>query len=88
MQSAAFGRYTSVLLANHGAVVAAKELDAAIYAMEELEETAKLRLLLHGMNPRLLTRAQVGDLVSHFELDRSLIAGDVVADEHSSEGQP
>jgi ribulose-5-phosphate 4-epimerase/fuculose-1-phosphate aldolase len=66
------GKYTSVLLANHGPVVAAKELEAAVYATEELEETAKLRLLLHGLNPRLLSRAQVRDLVTHFGLDRSI----------------
>lgn len=69
------GRYASVLLANHGPVVAGKELEAAIYAIEELEETAKLRLLLHGLNPRLLSRAQVRDLVAHFDLDRSLAEG-------------
>jgi ribulose-5-phosphate 4-epimerase/fuculose-1-phosphate aldolase len=69
------GRYTSVLLANHGPVVAAKDLEAAVYAVEELEETAKLRLLLRGMNPRLLSRAQVRDLVTHFDLDRSLAEG-------------
>jgi 3-dehydro-4-phosphotetronate decarboxylase len=66
------GRYTSVLLANHGPVVAAKDLEGAVYATEELEETAKLRLLLHGMNPRLLSRAQVRDLVTHFGLDPSI----------------
>jgi ribulose-5-phosphate 4-epimerase/fuculose-1-phosphate aldolase len=66
------GRYTAVLLANHGPVVAAKELEAAVYTTEELEETAKLHLLLHGMNPRLLSRAQVRDLVTRFGLDPSI----------------
>ncbi len=80
------GRYTSVLLANHGPVVAAKELEAAVYAMEELEETAKLRLLLHGMNPRLLTRAQVRDLVAHFNLDRSLAIDDADVSDHPHTG--
>ncbi len=69
------GRYTSVLLANHGPVVTGKELEAAVSAMEELEETAKLHLLLHGLNPRLLSRAQVRDLVAHFNLDASLAEG-------------
>jgi ribulose-5-phosphate 4-epimerase/fuculose-1-phosphate aldolase len=73
-----------VLLANHGPVVAARELEAAVYATEELEETAKLRLLLHGLNPRLLTRAQVRDLVTHFKLDASLGQGD--EDDHSGHG--
>jgi ribulose-5-phosphate 4-epimerase/fuculose-1-phosphate aldolase len=67
------GRYSSVLLANHGPVVAGKDLEAAVYSTEELEETAKLRLLLHGLNPRLLSRAQVRDLVAHFDLDEAIL---------------
>jgi ribulose-5-phosphate 4-epimerase/fuculose-1-phosphate aldolase len=78
------GRYSSVLLANHGPVVAAKDLEGAVYAMEELEETAKLRLLLHGLNPRLLTRAQVRDLVSHFKLDADLAPEEPHHHHHSS----
>lgn len=66
------GKYSAVLLANHGPVVAGKDLEAAVYATEELEETAKLRLLLHGLNPHLLTRAQVRDLVTHFNLDEAI----------------
>jgi ribulose-5-phosphate 4-epimerase/fuculose-1-phosphate aldolase len=67
------GKYGSVLLANHGPVVAARDLEAAVYATEELEETAKLHLLLHGMNPRILSRAQVRELVDHFGLERSIV---------------
>ena len=52
----------AVLLANHGPVVAGKALDAAVYAAEELEETAKLHLLLRGAPVRLLTDEQVADL--------------------------
>ncbi len=52
----------AVLLANHGPVVAGKSLEDAVYAMEELEETAKLYLLLHGRNPRHLTEAQIAKL--------------------------
>jgi 3-dehydro-4-phosphotetronate decarboxylase len=70
------GRYSSVLLANHGPVVAGRDLEAAVYATEELEETAKLRLLLTGMNPRLLSKDQVRDLVKHFKLDPSLAEDD------------
>ena len=62
------GRYSSVLLANHGPVVAGETLEAAVFATEELEETAKLYLLLRGMNPRYLTPQQVADLVSFFGL--------------------
>jgi 3-dehydro-4-phosphotetronate decarboxylase len=60
------GRYTSVLLANHGPVVAGDTLEAAVFATEELEEAAKLYLLLRGMNPRYLSPEQVTDLVKVF----------------------
>jgi ribulose-5-phosphate 4-epimerase/fuculose-1-phosphate aldolase len=63
------GKYSSVLLANHGPVVAGDNLEAAVYTMEELEETAKLFLLLRGLNPRFLTPAQVDDLVATFGVE-------------------
>ncbi len=63
------GRRSAVVLANHGPVVAAKELEAAVYAMEELEETAKLALLTRGLNPRLLTEAQIAGLVRQFDVE-------------------
>jgi ribulose-5-phosphate 4-epimerase/fuculose-1-phosphate aldolase len=63
------GRYSSVLLANHGPVVAGETLEAAVFATEELEETAKLYLLLRGLNPRYLSPAQVSDLAAAFGLD-------------------
>jgi 3-dehydro-4-phosphotetronate decarboxylase len=39
-----------------------------VFAVEELEETAKLYLLLRGLNPRYLTPAQVADLTTVFGL--------------------
>ena len=60
------GKHAAVLLANHGPVVAGASLAAAVNAMEELEETARLYLLLRGLSPRLLTRAQIDDLTRHF----------------------
>jgi ribulose-5-phosphate 4-epimerase/fuculose-1-phosphate aldolase len=63
------GRRSAVLLANHGPVVAGKDLDAAVYATEELEETARLALLTRGCNPVMLTDAQVRDAVTTFEVD-------------------
>ncbi|TWU15415.1 3-oxo-tetronate 4-phosphate decarboxylase [Allorhodopirellula heiligendammensis] len=50
------------LLANHGPVIGAIDLDQAVYAIEELEETAKLFLMLRGLPTRYLTDAQVADL--------------------------
>jgi ribulose-5-phosphate 4-epimerase/fuculose-1-phosphate aldolase len=55
-----------VLLANHGPVVAGKDLAGAANAIEELEETAKLFLLLHGHRTRPLTADQIRDLHEHF----------------------
>jgi ribulose-5-phosphate 4-epimerase/fuculose-1-phosphate aldolase len=60
------GRHHSILLANHGPVVAAASLDAAVNAIEELEQTAKLMLLLRGQALRLLTPAQVAELNRRF----------------------
>ena len=60
------GRYASVLLANHGPVMAGETLTAAVNAIEELEETAKLYMLLRGLNPRLLSPAQVAELGQAF----------------------
>ena len=56
----------AVLLANHGPVVSGRTLTDAVYAAEELEEAAKLALLLRGASPRLLTGAQVADLLATF----------------------
>lgn len=63
------GKRSAVLLAHHGPVVAGKDLDAAAYAMEELEETARLTLLTLGMRPKLLSDAEVRGLVDHFDIE-------------------
>ena len=49
----------AVLLANHGPVVAGKTLEDAVYAIEELEETARLFLLLRNMETQYLDEKQV-----------------------------
>ncbi len=60
--------HTAVLLANHGPVVAAKSLEAAVSASEELEESARLFLLLQNGETRSLDFAQVKELRERFPI--------------------
>jgi ribulose-5-phosphate 4-epimerase/fuculose-1-phosphate aldolase len=62
------GAHHAVLLANHGPVVAGTTLANAQYATEELEETAKLFLLLRGMPIKPLTPQQADDLRLRYNL--------------------
>ena len=52
----------AVLLANHGPVVAGNSLEDAVYAVEELEQTAHLYLLLRRGETSYLTPEQVAGL--------------------------
>ena len=52
----------AVLLANHGPIVAGKSLRDAVYATEELEETAKLFLMLRGMKTNFLSGSDAAAL--------------------------
>jgi ribulose-5-phosphate 4-epimerase/fuculose-1-phosphate aldolase len=56
------GKHHAILLANHGPVVAGKDLESAVYATEELEETAKLYLMLRGNRLKILAPEQVAEL--------------------------
>lgn len=63
------GKRSAVLLANHGPVVAGRDLDAALNAMEELEATARLALLLHGRSINQLAHGQIRSIVDRFSID-------------------
>lgn len=63
------GKRSAVMLANHGPVVAGKDVEAACNAIEELEATARLALLTRGLSPRMLSAAQVADIVTTFNVE-------------------
>ena len=60
------GKHHAMLLPNHGPVVSGTNLETAQYAIEELEEAARLFLLLKDQRIRLLTPEQCGDLEARF----------------------
>ena len=63
------GRRSAVMLANHGPVVAGKDVEAACNAIEELEDTARLAMLTRGLNPRALDPDQVRALITQFDVE-------------------
>ena len=63
------GKRAAVMLANHGPVVAGKDAEAACNAIEELEDTARLAMMLRGVNARVLTDAQVAAVVTTFDVE-------------------
>ena len=62
------GKRSAVMLANHGPVVAGKDVEAACNAIEELEDTARLAMMTRGLSPQGLTQAQVQAVVTQFDV--------------------
>jgi ribulose-5-phosphate 4-epimerase/fuculose-1-phosphate aldolase len=60
--------HAAILLANHGPVVAGTSLESAVFAAEELEETARLLILTRGLDVRHLDSAQIAALNTRFKL--------------------
>ncbi|WP_300035426.1 aldolase [uncultured Roseobacter sp.] len=63
------GKRSAVMLANHGPVVAGKDVEAACNAIEELEDTARLAMMMRGVEARMLTAEQVSALVTQFDVE-------------------
>ena len=61
------GDHSAVVLANHGPVVAARDINSAVFAMEELEAAARLTLETMGTKPIALTREQIAALTASFD---------------------
>jgi ribulose-5-phosphate 4-epimerase/fuculose-1-phosphate aldolase len=60
--------HAAMLLGNHGPVVAGTSLENAVFAAEELEETAKLVLLTRGLPVRTLDPERIAELGAMFKL--------------------
>ena len=63
------GKRSAVMLANHGPVVAGKDVEAACNAVEELEETARLAMMMRGVEARMLSAEQVRAVVTTFDVE-------------------
>jgi ribulose-5-phosphate 4-epimerase/fuculose-1-phosphate aldolase len=63
------GKRSAVLLANHGPVVSGKTLEASVNAIEELENTAKLVLILRGSSAIELDENQIKSVVNKFNIE-------------------
>ncbi|WP_296644233.1 3-oxo-tetronate 4-phosphate decarboxylase [Roseinatronobacter sp.] len=63
------GKRSAVMLANHGPVVAGKDIEAACNAIEELEDTARLAMMTRGMSPCGLSEVDVQQLVTTFDVE-------------------
>ena len=63
------GKRSAVMLANHGPVVAGKTVEAACNAIEELEATARLAMLMRGIDARMLTGDQIDNVITSFNVD-------------------
>lgn len=63
------GKRSAVMLANHGPVVAAKDVEAACNAIEELEDTARLAIMMRGLEPRMLSELDIQKLVTTFDIE-------------------
>ncbi|MEO0664288.1 MAG: aldolase [Pseudomonadota bacterium] len=62
------GKRSAVMLANHGPVVSGKDVEAACTAIEELEDTARLAILMRGYDARQLTEDQIRAVVTKFDI--------------------
>ncbi|SHH81073.1 aldolase [Cognatishimia maritima] len=63
------GKRSAVMLANHGPVVAGKDVEAACNAIEELEDTARLAMMTRGLQPRGLSDTDVQRLITKFDVE-------------------
>jgi ribulose-5-phosphate 4-epimerase/fuculose-1-phosphate aldolase len=66
------GKRSAVMLANHGPVVAGKDIEAACNAIEELEDTSRLAMMTRGLNPKMISQAKQHELITKFNVEWAL----------------
>ncbi|MCI5039309.1 MAG: aldolase [Donghicola eburneus] len=63
------GKRSAVMLANHGPVVAGKDVESACNAIEELEDTARLAILMRGYDAKMLSPEMVQQIVTKYDVE-------------------
>ncbi|SCM67582.1 aldolase [Donghicola eburneus] len=63
------GKRSAVMLANHGPVVAGKDVESACNAIEELEDTSRLAILMRGYNAKMLSPEMVQQIVTKYDVE-------------------
>jgi len=66
------GKRSAVMLANHGPVVAGKDIESACNAIEELEDTARLAMMTRGMSVKKLELNNIRALITKFDVEWDL----------------
>lgn len=59
--------HPGIIMANHGPIVSAPDVEKCVYGMEELEESCKIALMLRGLEANKLSSAQIQELLNKFK---------------------
>lgn len=60
-------KHPGIIMANHGPIVSATDVEKCVYGIEELEESCKIALLLKDLNANKLANEQIQELLSKFK---------------------
>lgn len=59
--------HPGIIMANHGPIVSAPDVEKCVYGMEELEESCKIALMLKGLEANRLSQDQIQELLNKFK---------------------
>ncbi len=60
-------KHSGIIMANHGPIVSAPDVEKCVYGMEELEESCKIALMLKGLGANKLSDGQIQELLNKFK---------------------